>query len=501
MTSVSGSSWKLCSALAIALASTLATGSLAAWGANFSTDSACWAGMLRIRSITRRAFIGVTRTCEAFAKAPRTSVSGLGVVIFLSLSAAPRPAVVLDVALEGPRRGELAQLVPDHALGDEHRDVLATVVHGDRVPEHVRDDRRATRPRLDHVLAALVVLVVHLLEQVVVDERALFQTAWHYLDPSALLVRTTTADDQLVARLATAGTTLGLAVRVHRVATTGRLALTTTVRVVDRVHGDTTDGRALALPPHAAGLTPVDVALLGVADLADGGAAAHVDVADLAGGHAELRERAFLGDELHAGAGRAGDLRAAARTELDRVHHGADRDVAQRQGVARLDVGARPVLDAVALLQQPRREDVALLAVGVVQQRDARGAVRVVLDVRDRRGHAVLVVTTEVDHPVGALVPAALVPRRDLAGVVAATLVVQRADQRLLRVVTGDLGEVGHRGATAPRSRRLVLANSHESASANLSEHVDAVARTLGDDRALHVAAGAVAEARALALA
>src|SRR3954470_5906791 len=187
MTSVSGSSWKLCSALAIALASTLATGSLAAWGANFSTDSACWAGMLRIRSITRRAFIGVTRTCEAFAKAPRTSVSGLGVVIFLSLSAAPRPAVVLDVALEGPRRGELAQLVPDHALGDEHRDVLATVVHGDRVPEHVRDDRRATRPRLDHVLAALVVLVVHLLEQVVVDERALLQTAWHWLLPQRFL--------------------------------------------------------------------------------------------------------------------------------------------------------------------------------------------------------------------------------------------------------------------------------------------------------------------------
>src|SRR5579875_2925415 len=100
-------------------------------------------------------------------------------------SAAPRPAVVLDVTLEGPRRGELAELVPDHALGDEHRDVLAPVVDGDRVPEHVGDDRRAPRPRLDHDLGALVVLVVHLLEQVVVDERALLQTAWHLLAPSA----------------------------------------------------------------------------------------------------------------------------------------------------------------------------------------------------------------------------------------------------------------------------------------------------------------------------
>src|SRR5690242_21247891 len=33
--------------------------------------------------------------------------------------------------------------------------------------------------------------------------------------------------------------------------------------VVDRVHRDTADGRTLALPPHAAGLAPVDVRLVG----------------------------------------------------------------------------------------------------------------------------------------------------------------------------------------------------------------------------------------------
>ena len=48
----------------------------------------------------------------------------------------------------------------------------------------------------------------------------------------------------------------------------------TAVRVVDRVHHDTADGGTLALPAHPAGLAPVDVRLLGVADLADGGAAA-----------------------------------------------------------------------------------------------------------------------------------------------------------------------------------------------------------------------------------
>src|SRR6478672_1900917 len=91
--------------------------------------------------------------------------------------AAPCATVVFDVALEGPRGGELAELVPDHRLGDEHRDVLTAVVHGDRVPEHVGDDRRAARPGLDDCLGALVVRYVHLLEQVVVNERALLETA------------------------------------------------------------------------------------------------------------------------------------------------------------------------------------------------------------------------------------------------------------------------------------------------------------------------------------
>src|SRR6476646_10868288 len=198
-----------------------------------------------------------------------------------------------------------------------------------------------------------------------------------------LLLRAATANDHAIALLHPPGAAFGLAVRVHRVATTGRLALTTAVRVVDRVHGDTAHARALALPAHAAGLAPVDVRLLGVADLADRGAAAHVDVADLAGRHAQLRVRAVLGDELHAGTGRAGDLRAAAGPELDGVDDRTDRDVAQRQVVAGLDVGRGAVLHGVALLQLRRREDVALLAVRVVQQRDARGAVGVVLDVSD----------------------------------------------------------------------------------------------------------------------
>jgi hypothetical protein len=107
----------------------------------------------------------------------------------------------------------------------------------------------------------------------------------------------------------------------------------------------------------------------------------------------------------------------------------ADRDVAQRQVVAGLDVRRRAGLDPVALGEPGRAEDVALLPVGVVQQSDPGRAVRVVLDVRDRRGDAVLVVTAEVDHAVRPLVAATLVAGRHATVHVAATLAVQRADE------------------------------------------------------------------------
>src|SRR3954462_10082249 len=401
------------------------------------------------RAIPRRTFVGDMRTYRATARARTGAAAELSAVVAATFSpllfrpdlAPARLAVVLDVAPEGPRGRELAQLVADHRVRDEHRHVLAAVVHRDRVADHVGDDGGPAGPGPDDGLLARLVEDVHLLEQVVVNEGALLQAARHLLPPcSALLAGTTPADDHLVGRLGAPRPAFGLARRVHRGPATGGLALAATVRVIDRVHRDTADGRALALPAHAARLAPVDVAVVGVAHLADRRAAADVDVADLAGRHARLRVRPVLGHQLHARAGRAGDLGAATGAELDRVHHRAGGDVAQRQVVSDLDVGARPGLDLVALPQPGGRHDVALLAVGVVQQRDPRGAVRVVLDVRDLRRHAVLVVAPEVDHPVRTLVAAALVAGRDLAVDVAAALAVQRAHQRLLRRGARDLG-------------------------------------------------------------
>src|SRR6202044_1234156 len=99
----------------------------------------------------------------------------------------------------------------------------------------------------------------------------------------------------------------------------------------------------------------------------------------------------------HAGA--AGHLAAATGAQLDVVHGRTGRDEAHRQRVAGADVGLRAGLDVVADLQAVWRQDVALLTVGVVQQRNTAGAVGVVLNGRDLRGNVVLV-ALEVDDAV-----------------------------------------------------------------------------------------------------
>src|SRR4051812_21176167 len=239
------------------------------------------------------------------------------------------------------------------------------------------------------------------------------------------------------------------------------LALAAAVRVVDGVHRGAADGRALALPAAPPGLAPRDVLVVEVADLADGGAAGQEDATHLARGQAQHRVRAVLRNELDPRAGAAGHLAAAAGLELHVVDDRARRDVLERKRVAGLDVRARAGLDDRADLDPRRGEDVALRAVGVVQQRDPRRAVGVVLDRGHLRGDPVLR-ALEVDDPVPALVPAALVAARDAPVVVPAAGLLQRLEQALLRLGLRDLLERGDRHEATARRGRLVSTDGHQ---------------------------------------
>src|SRR5712691_3043866 len=77
---------------------------------------------------------------------------------------------IAGVAAEEPGRCELAELVADHLLGHEHGHVLTAVVDGDRVPDHLRKDRRGPRPGADHPLAAGGVHLLDALHQALLHE-------------------------------------------------------------------------------------------------------------------------------------------------------------------------------------------------------------------------------------------------------------------------------------------------------------------------------------------
>ena len=191
------------------------------------------------------------------------------------------------------------------------------------------------------------------------------------------------------------------------------------MRVVDRVHRDAAHRRTDAAPALAPAL-PIERRLCSsLPTFADGRAAIDVHLADLARAQAQLRVRALARQQLHRCAGRARDLRTLARQHLDAMNRRADRDVAQRQAIAGLDRRFGAAHQLRAGRHAAGRDDVAALAVRVAQQREMRAAVRVVFEPLDLRGDAVLV-AAEIDHAIVLLVSAALVPRRDMAVVVAA---------------------------------------------------------------------------------
>src|SRR5262249_11153953 len=149
---------------------------------NCKSASAAATALPRISPATRLSFCGLTRMLRAIA--------------FASLSARPRSRAFLPIAKSSPLgsgcrpgsgplrlairrvsveragRRELAELVADHLLGHQHRNVLLPVVDAESDSHELRQDGRATAPDLDHLVAAGCARGLHLLEQIAVDERA-----------------------------------------------------------------------------------------------------------------------------------------------------------------------------------------------------------------------------------------------------------------------------------------------------------------------------------------
>src|SRR5712672_3244926 len=101
-------------------------------------------------------------------------------------------------------------------------------------------------------------------------------------------------------------------------------------------------------------------------------------------------------------------------------------------------------------------DDVALFAIGVMQQRNVRAAIGVVFNGRDFRGHSDFV-APEVHLAVLLLVATAAMPDHDFAVIVAAAGALFRLQQSLLRLLLGDVALVQD-GDEPPRRRVWIKA-------------------------------------------
>src|SRR5260370_23795442 len=105
-------------------------------------------------------------------------------------------------------------------------------------------------------------------------------------------------------------------------------------------------------------------------------------------------------------------------------------------------------------------QDVALVAIGIVQKRDVGAAVGVVLNRFDLGRHAVFI-ATEVDFAVLLFVPATAMPDRNFALVVTSAGALLRFQETLFRSLLGDMAFVEH-GHKPPRRRiRIKALQSH----------------------------------------
>src|SRR5690606_15393437 len=169
----------LFSALAIADSTSFLISAAAFLSENLSRLTARSAGRPRTWSATRRAFCGEMLAVRSTAVRLLTSArarlasSCLARVALSMVRSLPARLLVAAVTLEGPRQREFAELVANHVLVDQHRNMVFAVVDGDRETHHLRQDHRATRPGLDRLLG--VARRFHLLDQMVVHERTLLQ--------------------------------------------------------------------------------------------------------------------------------------------------------------------------------------------------------------------------------------------------------------------------------------------------------------------------------------
>src|SRR4029453_3632664 len=127
-----------------------------------------------------------------------------------------------------------------------------------------------------------------------------------------------------------------------------------------------------------------------------------------------------LSQQLGCPTGRADELATASCGHFDVVDQSTDRDIGNRQSITRADFSTRAGHDSVADPEVERRNDVALLAIRVVQKSEAGGAVRVIFDRCHFGGNLTLVALEIYDADKAFVSPTAMANGNTSTGIAAA---------------------------------------------------------------------------------
>src|SRR5581483_4616822 len=257
------------------------------------------------------------------------------------------------------------------------------------------------------------------------------------------------------------------------------------MRMVDRVHRNPAVMRTLTQPPRTTRFADGDVLVVDIADLPNRRHAVLRNFAGFAGRQFHQGVFAFFRHQLRLPTRRAHHLRALSRAKLQVMNRRARWNIFQRQRVPNQNVGIGTANDLLANLQPFRLQNVALLAVRIRQQRNARRTVGIVLDADDGCRNAGLI-ALKVDTAQLALVPTADEAHGGVARIAAAAGAVLFLKQRLMRMPGRDV-VIDQRLAIAQRlRRRSVSLDCHKKLSAfRRTSHVASrtLLRTTHDER------------------
>src|SRR5476649_540514 len=250
------------------------------------------------------------------------------------------------MALERTGQCEFAELVTNHVFGNINWHVQLAVMYRDRQADKVRHDCRTTRPGFDWLFVFGSLRGFNFFTRWASQNGPFFNERVMCYPLFLAAAR----DDHGSSTLVTACLlTLGLLAPWRNWMTTSCcFTFTTTVRVIDRIHDHTANGRTNTAPAHRTSFTDFTQAVFGIADFTHGCTALDVHATYFTRAQTHLSVGAVTGHQDHAGAGGTGHLGTLTWQHFDTVHDGTDRNIADRQAVARLDRRFRTIHHCIA---------------------------------------------------------------------------------------------------------------------------------------------------------